>query len=241
MENPNLLNDIEKALRDYKIPQLYVGRSIDNDIRIQNDKISKSHARLTQCSTNTFLLEDLDSKNGTFIDDLRITRKIIDTNTKIRFADSNYQLSELLSLYIPKINPIIPKKINPLDFTEEFSTLKQVYEQYPKLKKEVKNRDKTIRTGSIILSSVIGISAVITGGASIPILTILSGAGLGMLIPTLSSTILSTEEKIELIEKEYREKYRCPNPNCLEPFGNKEWELLTRMKVCNRCKAIWIK
>ncbi|WP_435356141.1 FHA domain-containing protein [Emticicia sp. SJ17W-69] len=241
MENPNLLNDIEKALREYKIPQLNVGRSIDNEIRIQNDKISKSHARLTQCSTNTFLLEDLDSKNGTFINDLRITRKIIDANTKIRFAESNYQLNDLLSLYIPKANPIISKKTNPLDFTEEFSALKQVYEQYPKLKKEVKNRDKTIRTGSIILSSVIGISAVLTGGGSIPILSVLSGAGLGMLIPTLSSTILSTEEKIELIEKEYREKYRCPNPNCQEPFGNKEWELLARMKVCNRCKAIWIK
>jgi hypothetical protein len=61
-----------------------------------------------------------------------------------------------------------------------------------------------------------------------------------MLIPTLCSTLLSTEEKLEIIDKEYRERYRCPNPACRDPFGMREWELLVQQKTCRRCQAIWV-
>lgn len=98
-----------------------------------------------------------------------------------------------------------------------------------------------IRTGSVILSSVVGISSVLsTGGAALPLLHIMSGAGLSMLVPTLCSTLLSTEEKLEVIDKEYREKYRCPNPACRDPFGPREWELLAQQKSCRRCQAVWV-
>ncbi|GAB3902413.1 hypothetical protein GCM10028803_29060 [Larkinella knui] len=235
------------------LPTYSIGRKTDNDMVIPNGKVSGEHARLIQCTATHFVLEDLVSKNGTFVNDMRITRKIVDKQDKIRLADTEYTLDELLDLLPGKsakaveANPVAPavaaqKAEKPtLDFRAEFAELKPVYEQYPKLRRDCRNREKMIRTGSIILSSVVGISAVLTtGGGGLPFLQIMSGAGLSMLIPTLCSTLLSTDEKLELIDQEYRERYRCPNPACRDPFGTREWELLAQQKTCRRCQAVWV-
>lgn len=236
-----------------QLPAYSIGRRADNVLVIADGKISGQHARLIQCTDTIFVLEDLDSKNGTFVNGVRITRKVIDRQDTLQLAGVNYTVTQLLDLQriettkpappdLPK--PGLPEVPSPnekaaLDFTEQFTDLKRVYEQYPQLRRNCRNREKMIRTGSVILSSVVGISAVLStgGGALIPIM---SGAGLSMLIPTLCSTLLSTDEKLEIIDKEYRERYRCPNPACRDPFGTREWELLAQQKTCRRCQAIWV-
>lgn len=237
------------------LPTYSIGRKADNAIVVSNGKISSQHARLIQCTETRFVLEDLASKNGTFVNDIRIARKIIDKKDRVRFAEIEYTLDQLLDLYTTErakpadISPAfsaaaktVPLAEKPvLDFTLEFADLQQVYEQYPKLRRDCRNREKMIRTGSIILSSLVGISAVVTtGGGALPFLQIMSGAGLSVLIPTLCSTLLSTDEKLEIIDKEYRERYRCPNPTCRDSFGTREWELLAQQKTCRRCQAIWV-
>ncbi|GAB3261197.1 hypothetical protein GCM10027347_26080 [Larkinella harenae] len=202
-----------------------------------------------RCSDTCFVLEDLASKNGTFVNELRITRKIIDKHDTVRLADVTYTVDQLLAFLKPDAvqpdpatapSPLAGTAPKRLDFTQEFAALQQVFEQYPKLRKDCRNREKMIRTGSVILSSLIGVSAVATGGGTLPILQVMSGAGLSVLIPTLCSTLLSTDEKLEVIDKEYRERYRCPNPACRDPFGMREWELIAQQKTCRRCQAVWV-
>ncbi|AKD56151.1 FHA domain-containing protein [Spirosoma radiotolerans] len=230
-----------------------IGRSVDNQLVLPQSKVSGHHARLIQCTSTSFIVEDLSSKNGSFVNDVRVTRKVVDKQDTLRFADTVLTVDEILALIknepvksTVQSAPVATKKspnadANPLDFTHAFADLQQVYQQYPILRKECRNREKMIRTGSVILSSIVGISSVLsTGGAALPLLHIMSGAGLSMLVPTLCSTLLSTEEKLEVIEKEYREKYRCPNPACRDPFGTREWELLVQQKSCRRCQAIWV-
>lgn len=250
-------NQLEKLIdRLSELPSYTIGRRTDNAITILDGKVSGQHARLIQCTDRSFVLEDLDSKNGTFVNGVRITRKIIDQHDSVQLADTIYTVTQLLNLQRseatkPPVNPGPPKISSPklppqksdkneLDFTEQFKGLQQVFEQYPQLRRNCRNREKMIRTGSVILSSIVGISAVLStgGGALLPIM---SGAGLSMLVPTLCSTLLSTDEKLEIIDKEYREKYRCPNPTCRDPFGTREWELLAQQKICRRCQAIWVK
>lgn len=228
-----------------------IGRNADNAIVLSNGKISGHHARLIQCTPDSFLLEDLGSKNGTFVNGTRLTRKVIDRTTTLEFADSLFTVDQLLNRQKTEsvknsplnLSPVPPSKAvqNSLDFTTEFADLQRVFEQYPKLRKDCRNREKMVRTGSIILSSIIGVSSVLaTGGTALPLLQLMSGAGLSMLLPTLCSTLLSTEEKIEVIDKEYRERYRCPNPTCRDPFGTREWDFLAKQKTCRRCQAIWV-
>jgi hypothetical protein len=51
--------------------EIYVGRDITNDIAVNEGEISRKHARLTQ-QEDTFVLEDLGSTNGTFVDAQRL-------------------------------------------------------------------------------------------------------------------------------------------------------------------------
>jgi hypothetical protein len=238
LKGPKTLSEaLENALNEHQPTQYLVGRASENTILLDDKTVGRYHARLTQLAPSSFLLEDLDSKNGTWVNGARVARKLVAAEDRIRFAETEYSLKALLTLAQP------PRRIkqNPLDFTTEFSALKIVYEHYPVLRKNCQNRDKLIRTASVILSSVVSVSAILTSGpAGLPLLQVLSGAGLGVLIPALSSTVLSTDEKIELLDREYRSQYRCPNPDCQEPFGNREWTQLARQKMCPRCKAIWV-
>ncbi|GAB3991305.1 hypothetical protein GCM10028807_21090 [Spirosoma daeguense] len=243
-------SQLEKLIDDFSQSVIYtIGRGPANRIIIANPKISTQHARLIQCAPNVFLLEDLASKNGVFVNDNRITRKLIDTADKLQLADATYTVDQLLQLRKndPVYDPVDPQKeegkpVDTFDFTYQFAGLQQVYEHYPKLRRDCRNRDKMIRTGSVILSSVVGISAVLaTGGTAAPVLHLLSGAGLSVLVPTLCSSFLSTDEKLEVLDKQYREQYRCPNPDCRDPFGSREWDLLAQQKTCRRCQAIWVK
>ncbi len=241
-----------------QLPTYSIGRAGDNTIVITNAKISGHHARLIQCTLTSFVLEDLDSKNGTFVNGARVTRKVIGQQDTLRLADTDYAVQELMGLRTgdpvkpasvvssqpePPTPTVQLDKIKP-DYSREFTALKSVFEQYPELRRACRNRDKMIRTGSVLLSTVVGISTVlVTGGGAAPVLALqmLSGAGLSVLVPTLCSTFLSTEEKLEVLDKEYRERYRCPNPDCRDPFGTREWDQLAQQKACRRCEAIWIK
>ncbi|MEZ0607486.1 FHA domain-containing protein [Fibrella sp. WM1] len=247
-----------------QLPRYSIGRTVGNTIVVPNARVSSQHAILIRCSDQLYVLEDLASKHGTFVNDTRITRKLIGPDDALRFADMPFSLADLLrqvpvsvsapapairSTPVPQTPPLmsagyVTAAANDglLDFRAEFAELKAVFEQYPQLRRDCRSRDKMIRTGSVIVSSVVGVSAVLASGGALAgfgLLQVLSGAGLSMLIPTLCSTLLSTDEKLELIDKTYRERYRCPNPACRDPFGMREWEQLAQQKTCRRCKAIW--
>jgi hypothetical protein len=219
-----------------------IGRDAANHIVINQPNVSRFHAKLIHCSLTTFLLEDLDSKHGTFFGNdplqlTRISRKLLNNQDTVWFAGHPFLIKNLSkSQQSNTLDSTILK--DHLDFSIEFSSLEKVYEDYPILKKNYKNKEKLVRTWSIITASVVGVGSVLSGGA---LLGVLAGSGLGMLIPTLASNLLSTEEKLEVIEREFKEKYHCPNPSCQDPFGSKAFRLLAKQKKCHKCNAIWVK
>lgn len=71
-----LLNDIESLpflIKEYYVlnRELDIGRSINNDIIIQNQYISKNHTRLEK-DGNKHYISDLNSSNGTYLNDKKI-------------------------------------------------------------------------------------------------------------------------------------------------------------------------
>lgn len=66
--------DKEKALT--------IGRREDNDICIENQVVSGYHAKI-DCVGDAFVLTDLKSKNGTFVNSMRVDSKWLDHNDKI--------------------------------------------------------------------------------------------------------------------------------------------------------------
>ncbi|MDK9708076.1 MAG: FHA domain-containing protein [Desulforhopalus sp.] len=65
----------EKKILEYPLAvgqSCRIGRRKDNDIVIDNLAVSGHHARIESVAT-TFVLKDLDSTNGTFVNDIKIT------------------------------------------------------------------------------------------------------------------------------------------------------------------------
>lgn len=230
------------------LAQLSVGRRPDNDLVLANPRVSGQHAVVIRCSPDFVLVKDLDSKNGTFVNGSRISRKLIATADTIGFAEECLTGEALMAHFAEKPQHIVleeppaaPPPADPLNFTAPFAELRLVFEQYPQLRKDCRKREKMIKTTSVVLSSVIGVGATVaTAGSGLLVLHLMSSAGLGILLPTLCSTLLSTDEKIELIDKQFKERYRCPNPDCRDPFGMREWEQLAQQKKCRKCQAIWV-
>lgn len=238
-----------------ELERITIGRNADNNVVLSQTNITRYHAVITVCGPTVFLLEDLDSKHGTFINGERIKRKLVTENDKVTLATNEYVLKNLL--HVKKKEPIETKpKDNPLDFTVEFIILEFVYEEYVKNKKNTKGLEKSVRKWSVIGAGIAGLTATALSGGTLTVFlglatlaktymgtaamaSAFSATGLGILIPTMASDFLSTEEKIELLKKELGDKYRCPQ--CKLSFGERPYSELVAQKKCSKCNAIWVK
>jgi signal transduction histidine kinase/CheY-like chemotaxis protein len=61
-----------------------IGRSPDATIMLDDAEISRLHARLSRTDPGAFLLEDLGSRNGTFINGKRVNRRLLAYGDKVR-------------------------------------------------------------------------------------------------------------------------------------------------------------
>lgn len=69
-----------------------IGRAADNSILLTDDSVSAHHARLTYIS-GQWILEDLGSRNGTFVNDLPVDQPLVVTyGDQVRFGSSMFLL-----------------------------------------------------------------------------------------------------------------------------------------------------
>ena len=81
-----------------------IGRSGDNDIKLDDRTISSHHARLIiQSHHNPYMnmikeveLKDLGSTNGSFVNDNRIENKTLHNGDIIRFGDHKFKYEDTL-------------------------------------------------------------------------------------------------------------------------------------------------
>ncbi|MEW6258984.1 MAG: FHA domain-containing protein [Thermodesulfobacteriota bacterium] len=74
-----------KPLKLYELTQgnvTTIGRMVDNDICIVSPVVSKYHAKIDAIG-EAYILTDLKSKNGTYVNDRRIETKVLEHNDKI--------------------------------------------------------------------------------------------------------------------------------------------------------------
>lgn len=79
-----------------------IGRNSDNDIKLDDRTISGHHARLTiQQHHNPYLnvlkeveLEDLESTNGSFVNNTRITKQLLADGDILRFGEHTFKYEE---------------------------------------------------------------------------------------------------------------------------------------------------
>ena len=70
-----------------------IGYGRDADIRIDRDTVSNLHARIDR-EGDTYYIEDLNSTNGTFVNDEPLAykeRRKLESNDSVRFAEIRYR------------------------------------------------------------------------------------------------------------------------------------------------------
>lgn len=85
--------DPPPAPRDFATPEIIIGRDPTCDLQLPNETVSSRHARLS-FHHNQWWVEDLQSTNGTFINEERIyTPIVIISGDELRCGQENLQVS----------------------------------------------------------------------------------------------------------------------------------------------------
>ncbi len=93
--------------------EIYMGRDITNDIVINDPEISRKHARLT-LQPGGYLLEDLGSTNGSFVDGQRITGSHKMAPGEIIMLGDNVSLAYEVSDYDPEATMAVSQDEMPI-------------------------------------------------------------------------------------------------------------------------------
>ncbi len=70
-------------------PEIIMGRSRHNDLIIPDLRISRMHAKLSRIN-DRYLLVDLNSTGGTYVNERPIVQKLLDSGDEISLANSVY-------------------------------------------------------------------------------------------------------------------------------------------------------
>jgi pSer/pThr/pTyr-binding forkhead associated (FHA) protein len=77
---------------DLTVALIAVGRSVENDIVLDDPSLSRKHAKLHHVG-NTLEVEDLGSSNGTFVNGRRVGRGALKPNDELRFGELHFRVA----------------------------------------------------------------------------------------------------------------------------------------------------
>ncbi|WP_455207269.1 FHA domain-containing protein [Kaarinaea lacus] len=114
------LGDDAKCLLDQV--QMRIGRSPDNEIILEDETVSGHHALITirpmahNENQNEYIIEDLNSTNKTFVNNLQISRHILKEgdiirvgNTRLKFSTKSYVPPQTQFNQTQKLDPKKPQ------------------------------------------------------------------------------------------------------------------------------------
>jgi len=227
-----------------------VGRNPDNKIFIDNRSISRYQCKMRLLTPIMFEIEDLNSTNGTFVDNTRLEpnkRFQLDSSARVRFGnDFNLNLKSIFPNIeiIQKSAPPKPQsseavKNGPVSKSElkSFNELEEVWKEYINRQNQANNAAMGYGIGGSVLGIVASmLLAPVTGGASIgvgaTILSTAATAGGGIFGRYLGQQKSSKIRNDLTYEDAFLEVYSCPR--CQESFQKKAW---ITIRECFKCKC----
>lgn len=211
-----------------------IGKADDNDFVVNEPHVSRHHARLVHEDAEYWLLEDMGSTNGTYVNGTQVAKKRVNLHDVIKLGD-NYTLN---------ISEVL--KYNN-DYSEEFALLKQIYDNYVQEKVKIQSSNQfKIRLFQSLPFALPGIIGVVIGflGKGSPELF-----GLSLFITIFAPTVgiylgakqsAKTPQLLQDIANQFKIDYVCPK--CGTFLGEIPWESLRNKKQCPlpACKAKWV-
>jgi hypothetical protein len=211
-----------------------IGRSKSNDLIIDFQQVSGNHAVITPIAANSLIIEDLGSTNGTFVNGVQIKRKILNRADRVKIANI---LVDTKPYFVSSNNHSGKDNVgekNTLTQEEsiqkQFKKLEETWNIYQKIKINHKKKGFWKNMGLTVAGMGIGALLVpFTGGISIMA---------GSLVGRGAAGLLKDDEKIQVVENEFKVNYTCPK--CKVFLGYNPYEGLVQRKKCLTCKTNWV-
>ncbi len=70
-----------------------LGRALNNDIRLDNEGVSRNHARLVR-TDDEYMVEDLDSRNGIYLNGLQVHSAVLRDGDEVQIGDFVFHYQE---------------------------------------------------------------------------------------------------------------------------------------------------
>ena len=223
--------------------EIIIGRKGEQPFQITDRLVSGKHLKLTVLPDGNVEVEDLGSSNGTFIDGVRIIKKVVSRNTTI-------QMGSRYTFKVSDVFPETPKASAPQQQSAptqpkpvpEYSIkhLKYVWDEYEETIAAIRQKSQQMgkkRMIPMMLGSFSGlISAFVGPGAFITIpIAIVSFIFLFKAYNEKDTSLEDTKAaKDTLINK-----YVCPNPECHRSLPHQDYSLLSQNTNCPYCKCKW--
>lgn len=208
----------------------FLGRGKENDFIIDDMSVSNKHASI-EIVDDKYIISDLNSRNGTFINGVKIQKKVISLDDDIVLGNCEISNQALFS----NINTFI--KHNKIDFSKEFNELEAIYKDFIKKNSLI---ERNHRNKNIIIK--LTLTLVLMGLCFLIFKNLVSSTIVGLVSGVLSNYLINNvtaKEKKEDILIEYTNLFQCPK--CNTELISKSWKYWKNKKSCpnTNCNATW--
>ena len=232
--------------------EIIVGRRGEQSFPIMDKAVSGKHLKLTTMPDGNVQVEDLGSTNGTFIDGVRIIKKVVSRNTVVQMGSTftfriNDVLPEVKTSPIPPTLPTPPTPPKP-EYDEEilrkFQNLESVWNKYQEEKINLQKNNASKGFLRMLPMFVLGglgyLISCIPELADFRTAITLAGLGIGIIITWISyKSATSLPEQMEKLNQQFQIDYVCPK--CKQFLGFTPFEGLKNRGQCSACKSKWVK
>ena len=197
-----------------------IGRNNTNTVILEHGKASREHAEIIKIGENEYLIKDLDTTHGTFVNGNRIKQTQITEESEIQLADFELDVQLLLSkLNADDFNKQISYSalLKHKKIEDEFLKLENIYVQFKKEKLKIQKGSGLKKTG------------LRAGLALIPFV--------GNAIGIMAGQTMDNTKVLDELNEEFKKNYVCPN--CYKHFGTEPFENIKKRGYCFYCKTKW--
>ena len=211
--------------------EVIIGKEGTQKFAINSTRVSRHHAKITVTDTGEWVLEDLNSANGTYVVDrngnlIQIKRVVIKEFTRIVLAD---QTSMGFTFYAHHI-----LEDDPHDYRQEFRHVLRIHDRALREKAQIEvqlQRKGMMRYLPGLLSASAGLVLTLLLPLNQKVYGVAVTAVCTAILQTLINVYIGRDSKLKDFGARYSDKLTCPC--CSKPLTEIEF----KNQMCSRCKA----
>lgn len=188
--------------------------------------VSRKHCKIV-VNNESITIENLQPQNITYVDGNQIFSKAITETSKVQLGAEKVSIPLQLVLKMacpPKEFSLIP--------------LKSVWEEYEKRRLEIQV-EAAKKANQQRIQGIISMMGMAFGLLPVPIFfriaCVVAALSLSIYFFVQGTRNSPVQLQLHDLDDEYRDKYKCPNPECGKPFGYISFYSIEYNKQCSAC------